>query len=130
MKHLLMLIIITLASTAEARRQGRFRFGPCMDLSKAQDMVYLQVIKKPGLEVFSDIIPFCSQSSGEQYYQEECIAEEDVMKAIYRLSWNEERYRFESPTVYEWYCAAGAECWIGLTLECDGTQGVWFEGED
>lgn len=60
-----------------------------------------------------------------------------VNNATNELEWHEEFYAMEdmgpgyySPTVRQWNCAAGADCWYGYMVMCDGTVEQWSGGEE
>jgi hypothetical protein len=53
-----------------------------------------------------------------------------VKTAVDSLVWNSERSAYKTDVLFNDYCAAGAECWGGYTVSCQGDIDVWIDGED
>ena len=58
-----------------------------------------------------------------------CIEESKIDSLAFSIRWSKSKQLFTSSTIYEWYCAMGAQCWSGFTLDCKGELGVWNNGE-
>lgn len=59
-----------------------------------------------------------------------CQSRSEIINAIKNLSYNEKTQLFTSSTAWSYYCAAGAQCWGGYTLDCYGRIGSWFTVEE
>ncbi len=51
-------------------------------------------------------------------------------ETVASLSENFEIDGFKTDVVFNDYCAAGAECWAGYVVYCDGTVSTWLDGEE
>lgn len=100
---------------------------PCMSKVVASKLIWNEVTKAEG--------PYCVMQDWEEEERDSwpegsCHTKADLKKGLNRLEWNNDLQRFETGVVWNYYCAAGAECWGGYTVDCKGEVDRWEDGEE
>lgn len=93
----------------------------CISLSEAQKKVadYLTpLIGQAPMDDFSWIT------------DDEILTTDDLVKAITSLKWHNATGQFETTSLVDGYCAAGASCWGWYAVDCEGTVTPFYTGED
>ncbi|MCJ8276899.1 MAG: hypothetical protein HRT44_12910 [Bdellovibrionales bacterium] len=96
----------------------------CIDTETAQDLLKKYLVGYIG-EIPVDVVDWLDLDDDANI-----MTAEDVDSAVVSLAWDDYDEYFATGIVFSDYCAAGAECWGGFTVECDGEIGVWQDGED
>ena len=111
-------IFILLSSVAHSK-QLELNLGDsqCMSNERALYLLKSQVHNK---------IKVCDDSFDNSKM---CISKKELEYLDINIRCNNKKQVFSSSRVYEWYCAMGAQCWSGFTLDCNGELGTWLTGE-
>ena len=62
--------------------------------------------------------------------EEDLFTEATAQMALDSLYWDTDSAEYMTTTIYDGYCAAGAECWGGFRVSCSGDADTWYYGED
>ncbi|WII73204.1 hypothetical protein QJS83_04870 [Bdellovibrio sp. 22V] len=58
-----------------------------------------------------------------------CITKTHFVRAMLVAHWNEAKQVYLSASLYNWLCAAGADCWVHATVNCQGETNVTIIGD-
>ena len=103
-----------------------FPVQPCMSKEVAAKLIWNEVTKVNG--------PYCVMQDWDddrtEWPEGSCHTKADLNKGLSNLRWDNKFQRYESGVVWNYYCAAGAECWGGYMVDCKGEVDRWEDGED
>lgn len=106
----------------------------CMALDQAKSVMAAKLTSRVTIcgsdeeaELVDDFDLYDDRFSAGPY---SCQLRSDIVSAVKNMSYDEETQLFTSGIAWSFYCAAGAECWGGYTLDCKGKLGNWFDGEE
>lgn len=114
------ILMLTFLSFSSYAGQLSFPFPStqCMEIDQAKE-----VLRKAALSKYT--LCQSNESIGS-----ECVSEERFERALSFTRYFERTQLFRTGSFLEYYCAPGAQCWEGLSLDCDGKIRSWFRGED
>ncbi|MDD0852333.1 hypothetical protein HBN50_04450 [Halobacteriovorax sp. GB3] len=112
-----MLSLLSLSSYA-GQLSFPFPSTQCMEIDQARE-----ILREAALSKYT--LCLSSESS-----ENECVSEEKFERALSFTRYFERTQLFRTGSFLEYYCAPGAQCWEGLSLDCNGNIRSWFRGED
>lgn len=96
------------------------------------ECVDLETAKKEAsrvLDFYLDTIPSDLFSWLDEDSEYDYLTSSMYDHALFSLVWDEKENRYWSDVIFEKQCQAGAECWGGITVSCEGEFGIWEGGD-